>query len=263
LFRRVIASKRVRVVCFAPSFVDGALQAAKQKSLFLIDATGRRCFTATKTVHPVKRWAARTFLAPRRSSEDDPELKIAALPEGFVYRLGSSRHVVLGFAGRNTAIAGTPSELEQRLLEEGSGWILNGLPRISELIPGKSSVASIQWSIDGVGLMVGDAALSRDSLSSQGVAAGISDALYCASALRNGDDLGLLRLRRVEQREAHLRSLQQTIQTCRFRNESTWKDYADFVALHLGSERIESKVALRSGRLTTAESQHAEIVLPS
>jgi len=262
LLKRVSASKRVRVIRPAPRFIDYALQAAKRENVLLVDATGRRSISAREKLHPPRPWAARSFLASRQSGKEDPAMRIAALPEGFVYRLGSSRHVILGIVGRNTAIAGTPFELERRLLEAGTAWMLDGLPPLAQMTPGKSSVASIQWSTGGVGWRVGDAALARDSLSSQGLAAGISDALYYASAVRSGDDLALLRLRQTEQREAHLRSLEQTIANCRFRHEETWSEYSEFIARHQGSTPSESRVALRSGKLTVAASQHAESLSP-
>jgi 2-polyprenyl-6-methoxyphenol hydroxylase-like FAD-dependent oxidoreductase len=262
LLRRVRASKRIRVVFPAPRFIDYALQAAKRDNLFLIDATGRKSISAQNTIHPAKPWAARTFLAQRRSSKEDPAMSIAALPEGFVYRLGSSRHVVLGITGRNTAVAGTPSDLQHRLLEAGAAWILDGLPPLAKMIPGKASVASVQWSTGGVGFRVGDAALARDSISSQGLAAGISDALYGASAIRNGDDLALLLQRQAEQRQAHLSSLGQTIANCRFRHERTWREYSEFIAQHLASEPVASRVALRAGRMAAVTTQRAETLSP-
>lgn len=58
---------------------------------------------------------------------------------------------------------------------------------INSNLSGNVSVASVQWTSGEVGRRVGDAALARDILSSQGIAGGISDALY-AAAIRSYDD---------------------------------------------------------------------------
>ena len=223
--------------------------ASCDNDLLLIDATGRRSVSAKKRVQPARPWAARTFVALSQSCRAGPELRIAALPGGFVYRLGSSRHIVLGIVGRNKTIVGDPLNLEQQLLECGAGWILEGLPAMADLVPGMFSAASVQWTSDGVGWRIGDAALTRDTLSSQGLAAGISDALYCAAAVQSDDDGSLLSLRHVEQRAAHLRSLEQLIARCRFRKEGTWSEYAEFVTAQVDPKPPESRVALRAGRL--------------
>jgi len=78
--------------------------------------------------------------------------------------------------------------LERQLQEVGAGWILIGLPALASLIPGKVSAASVQWATDGAGWRIGDALWARDTLSSQGLAAGISEALYCAAAVRASGD---------------------------------------------------------------------------
>ena len=251
LLKLVVASGRVNMVL--SDHRDGfkaVLEAARRNDVCLIDATGRRSVSASKRVQPARPWAARTFLASRQSCGAGPELRIAALSGGFVYRLGSSRHIVLGIVGRNKTIVGDPVSLERQLLEGGAGWILEGLPAMADLIPGKFSVASVQWTSDGAGWRVGDAALARDTLSSQGLAAGISDALYHAAAVRSDDAATFLSLRQVEQRAAHLRSLEQLIARCRFREEGTWSEYAEFLADQVDPKPAESRVALRAGRLT-------------
>jgi 2-polyprenyl-6-methoxyphenol hydroxylase-like FAD-dependent oxidoreductase len=251
LLKLVVACRRVNIVLsdHREGF-KAVLEAAKRNDLRLIDATGRRSVSARTRVQPSRPWAARTFLALTRYCRADPKVRIAALPGGFVYRLGSSSHIVLGIVGRNKTIVGDPLGLEQQLLEGGAGWILEGLPAMADLIPGKFSAASVQWTSYGTGWRVGDAALARDTLSSQGLAAGISDALYYAAAVRNDDDATLLSLRQVEQRAAHLRSLEQLITRCRFQKEETWSEYAKFVAHQVDPEPAESRVALRAGRLT-------------
>ena len=251
LLQAVIASGRVSVALSNQR--DGyepVLAAARRNDLRLVDATGRRSVSASKKMQPVKPWAARTFLALRQSCSASPGLRIAALPGGFVYRLGSSRHIVLGIVGRHKTILGDPLSLERQLQEVGAGWILIGLPALAELIPGKVSAASVQWATDGAGWRIGDAALARDTLSSQGLAAGISEALYCAAAVRASGDATLWSLRQGEQRAKHLRSLEQLIARCRFGEEDIWSEYAEFVAREVDPKPIEPRVALEAGRLT-------------
>jgi len=252
LLSRAIACGRVNLVLsHHHDDLKAVLEAAGRNHVRLIDATGRRSLTARNRMQPAKPWAARTFVALRHSCNAGPELRIAALPGGFVYRLGSSKHIVLGMVGRNKTIVGSPLDLEQQLLECGAGWILEGLPAMTELTAGTCSTASVQWTQGEVGWRVGDAALARDTMSSQGLAAGISDALHCAAALR-GDDATPLTQRQDEQRGAHLRALEQLIARCRFREEGAWSEYAEFVSDQLAPKLADFKVGLRAGRLTFA-----------
>jgi hypothetical protein len=250
LLNAVTACGRVNIVVNRDrQCLNAVLEAARRNDVWLIDATGRASVSAGRRIGPARPWVARTFVAPRRSCPECPELRIAALPGGFVYRLGSSRHVILGIAGRSKAITGDPLRLERQLFECGAGWILEGLPGMAELIPGSCSVASVQWTGEGVGCRVGDAALARDTLSSQGLAAGISDALHCAASVRSQGDAALLSVRQAEQRTAHLRSLEHVIASCRFKEERIWSEYAGFVSEHVDPETVESKIALKTGRL--------------
>jgi 2-polyprenyl-6-methoxyphenol hydroxylase-like FAD-dependent oxidoreductase len=252
LLNSAIACGRVNIVLsHHHDDFKAVLEAAGRNDVRLIDATGRRSLSARNRMQPAKPWAARTFLALRHSCRASPELRIAALPGGFVYRLGSCKHIVLGIVGRNKTIMGSPLDLERQLLERGVGWILEGLPAMTDLTPGKCSTASVQWTKGEVGWRVGDAALARDTVSSQGLATGISDALHCAAALR-GDDATLLTQRQDEQRGTHLRSLEQLIARCRFREEAAWSEYAEFVSDKLDPKPADFKVALRAGRLTLA-----------
>jgi len=65
--------------------------------------------------------------------------------------------------------------LERQLLEGGAGWILKDFPAMADLIPGKFRWPRFSGPVtEPAGGR--DAALARDTLSSQGLAAGISDA---------------------------------------------------------------------------------------
>lgn len=121
---------------------------------------------------------------------------------------------------------------------------------MADMKPGRVSAASVQWTSGEVGRRVGDAALARDILSSQGLAAGISEALY-AAAIQSEDDETLLSLRQAEEKAAHLRSLRNLIARCRFREVEVWQEYAEFVAEHANDQEPVQSVALRAGHITT------------
>src|SRR4029077_9818713 len=106
---------------------------------------------------------------------------------------------------------------------------------MADMKPGRVSAASVQWTSGEVGRRVGDAALARDILSSQGLADGISEALY-AAAIQSEDDETLLSLRQAEEKAAHLRSLRNLIAHCRFREVEAWREYAEFVAEHANDQ---------------------------
>lgn len=107
LLNAVITSRRVNIKtgpsqdCFSV-----AIEASRNQELRMIDATGRRAMSAGKRTHPARPWAARTFLALRQSCTASTELRIAGLPTGFVYRLGSAKYIVLGIVGRGKPITG-------------------------------------------------------------------------------------------------------------------------------------------------------------
>ena len=244
----VVTSRRVNLrVSQQANCFSAAIAAARNQEVRLIDATGRRAVSAGKRIHPAKPWAARTLMTSRRSCTADSKLRIAALPGGFVYRLGAANHIVLGIVGRRKPVVGDHSTIEQHLHEYGAEWILEGLPPIADMTPGRISPASVQWTSGTVGIRVGDAALARDTLSSQGLAAGISEALY-AAAIKGHDDEALLSVRQVEQKVSHLRSLGRVIARCRFREQESWRQYAEFVVTNLEDKAL-STVALREGQV--------------
>jgi len=250
LLDAVVASGRVQIQLNShPDCFRAAKQAARRKEMRLIDATGRRSASAKKRIQPTKPWAARTFLACRQSCNAHTDLSIAALPGGFAYRLGGVQHLVLGIVGRKQTILGEPPQLEQQLYECGAGWIMKGLPSIADMTPGIIAPASIQWTSEDVGVRIGDAALARDTLSSQGLAAGISEAFYAAAIKSDGDE-SLFYVRQVEQRLVHIRSLASLVVCCRFRKNEPWQQYSEFLAEHAHYQPSESSAALREGQIT-------------
>jgi hypothetical protein len=220
----------------------------------LIDATGRRAITATRRVRAPAPWSGRTFWAARADCSATEEFRIAALPDGYVYRLGAATHVGLGFVGRGTRAGADPHDLAARLWEAEAGWMLDGLPDLRAMRPGRPQPATVQWAAAGPGVRIGDAALARDVLSSQGLATGISEALY-AAAIATEDDRVLFARRQLGERVAHLAALGETVARCRFREAEPWARYRTFLERYSASPRAPSRpsraVGLRRGRIVT------------
>jgi 2-polyprenyl-6-methoxyphenol hydroxylase-like FAD-dependent oxidoreductase len=213
----------------------------------LIDATGRASVTARARKRPDRPWASRFFWTARRDLA--PEFRMAALSCGYAYRLGSANHIGLGITGRGRWLNADPPALERLLHEEAAGWLLEGMPPISCLAQGASGTSSVQWASGGHGVLIGDAALSRDSLSSQGLAASISDALYAIAAVTSGD-LPSLRKRHRTDLASHLNHLTELVSRCRFRELPLWHTYEVFLAETASRQTASSYPALRDGRLT-------------
>jgi flavin-dependent dehydrogenase len=209
-----------------------------------VDATGRAAVSAVRHIRAPKPWVARTFWS--RASGGEGGFAIAQLPEGYAYRLAASSTSSFGVVGRREAVAGSFSDIAQHLRRHAP-WLLEDLPPFAELRSGGACAASVQWS-EGVGLRIGDAALARDALSSQGIATGASEALQ-ACAIGGEHDRALIAARQREQRQAHLRSLLGVLETGRFSNAPAWRDYIDFVRSQLNPDIAEWTAALQRGSL--------------
>ena len=204
--------------------------------------------SAHRKVRPPKPWVARTFWTSRPQASADRTLRIAALPFGYAYRLGSSRYDTLGLAGRGEYLKGPPELLERAIKDTRGSWILEGLPSLMALSTGPAYPVSVQWSQGVASIAIGDAILARDILSSQGLSTGVSEAIY-AAAIRTDADVGLCRTRQRDQREAHLESLAELIANCRFRDRDNWVEYRTFVSKHRAPVRNQKKVGLVAGQI--------------
>lgn len=209
-----------------------------------VDATGRAAVTAERRVRAPKPWIARTFWA--RVSAHERGFAIAQLPEGYAYRLGAASTLAVGVVGRRDAVAGSFRDIAQHLRVHAP-WMLEHLPPFAELRSGGACAASVQWS-EGSGMRIGDAALARDALSSQGIATGASEALQ-ASAMGGEDDRVLIVARQREQRQAHLRSLLAVLEDGRFSEAPAWRTYIDFVRSQLDPEIVEWTAAVQRRRI--------------
>jgi 2-polyprenyl-6-methoxyphenol hydroxylase-like FAD-dependent oxidoreductase len=214
----------------------------------LLDATGRAMAFAHRRVRPPKPWVARPFWTSRTSAASDRSLRIAALPFGYVYRLASSHTDMVWVAGRGPNLSQSAAALERTLKSAGARWLLEGFPPLQRAANGRAYPASVQWAEDSPCGAIGDAALARDILSSQGLAAGISGALY-AVASRTAAEAALCADRQGAERAAHLRSLGQMCARCRYRDRTDWVQYLDFVASHQSAPTAAERAALVSGRI--------------
>ena len=249
LLKRAGASSSITIRPFDRELLKHFRVEEERQRIYLMDATGRKSISAEKIVRPPHSWVARSFVVGRTGS--DPGMRIASLPGGYVYRMGSSRHLALTVVGRGDLVTGTPRQIERYAIENGAGWIFEGLPVLSELSTGRASTASVQWSIGSYGYRIGDAAIARDSLSGQGIALGITDALCAASSLRESNDFGLWSKRQAEQKNAHITSLRAALLSSRFTSEPTWRDYSEFLGRYTPRTESREKVFLSDGNLRT------------
>ena len=129
----------------------------------VIDATGRRAVSATRTVGLPQPWIARVFSRRGQFDTDAQAFRMAALPAGYAYRLASPRLLTIGVVLSKTIGTITAAEIEAYVRTAGAGWILAGIGRLDSLPPGRGGVASVQWSTGSAGTkLVGDAVLARE-----------------------------------------------------------------------------------------------------
>jgi hypothetical protein len=214
----------------------------------LIDATGRAAATATVRVTPPKPWVARPFWSPKPAPASLREFRIAALPNGYVYRVGSNEVDSLWIAGRGASLSGSAKTIEAAIIRAGAGWLLEGLPSLESLHSGRAFPVSVQWAKASSAIAVGDADLARDVLSSQGIAAGLSSACY-GVASESPSDAALLRQRQVAERARHLKSLSQLVASCRYGDSAEWQQYGHFIGAHLSDAAAHHRIWLSEGRL--------------
>jgi hypothetical protein len=219
----------------------------------LIDATGRAAATATRRITPAKPWVARPFWSAAPAPATLREFRIAALPNGYAYRVGSNAVDSLWIVGRGPTMSASPKTIEAAIIRAGAEWLVEGLPPLESLHTGRAFPVSVQWSEGSTALAVGDADLARDVLSSQGIAAGLSSACY-AVASKSRSDSTLLRQRQLAERASHLKSLSQLVASCRYAESVAWQQYRDFLGAHLGDEAVPDTIWLSQGRLMHQES---------
>jgi 2-polyprenyl-6-methoxyphenol hydroxylase-like FAD-dependent oxidoreductase len=214
----------------------------------LIDATGRAAVTARARVRPRPAWGSRFFWTRRTAVSAEPEFRIAALPGGYAYRLGSARHVGIGLVGRGALLKSDAAALDRLLRQANAKWLCEDMPPLESMNRGASGVTSVQWAVPGHAALIGDASIARDPLSSQGLAASLSDALYAVAAITTGD-ADSLRARQAENLRAHLLYLHAALIQCRYLDNAHWTAYERFIAANVTGRVDRPASALRHGRL--------------
>ena len=102
----------------------------------VIDATGRRAVSATRTTGLAKPWIARVFSRYGVFDKADQAFRLAALPAGYAYRLASPRLLAIGVVVSKAAGGMTPKDIEKYVHAAGAGWVLKGLGSL-EFNPGR------------------------------------------------------------------------------------------------------------------------------
>ncbi len=210
LWRRVTACPAIQVV---PPIRDPDRTAHR-----LVDATGRRALTAARRIHPLPVWVATACTVPRHDL--DPTMRLAAGPGGYAYRLGSTSWLTVGWVG-----PGTPppdgAGVAERIVENGAGWLTDDVDLDGAQVGRRVASAAIAVaSGDPRVVAIGDAALCRDALASQGTAIGLSDARLAAAGAADA-----LRRRHADGLDRHLRHLAGMLATCGHRTAPAWRAY--------------------------------------
>jgi hypothetical protein len=221
--RRIEAALRAVVErdC-AIRIVDGADEGGFAR---VIDARGRH--GAGPAFRPERPWTARLWQGEAGGGSDMREsFAIAALPDGYAFRLHAGRSWTVGFTSPDPS-APCLAELAERLAEHGRDWLIAGLPR-DDAIAGRGGTASVAWAANAPCRVepVGEALLACDTLASQGIAWAMSDAMHLALPYHERQS------RSAEQRRSHLTRLLGTLDTNGFADAPAWRDYRRFVAAH-------------------------------
>lgn len=217
-----------RLDVYEGSVTPALWQELQQGKALVLDATGRRAVTATTRTRPPQPWASRSFWAVNEHHPCDGTFMLAALPEGYAYRLGSAGRLGLGLVGRGHCLMASPAEIRRQLQAAEADWLLDGLPPLETLQPGKATGAAVQWTAGESSIRLGDAALARDALSSQGLACGLSESLY-AAAVRTPQERAWFSDRQRQQRDAHIKSLVDLLTRSRHAQAPLWANYLNFL----------------------------------
>lgn len=239
LWRRIQDCPNVRVLPREPgpitSTPGGGFAGAGWTAARLIDATGRRAQTAHRHARPSPAWVATCHTLKR--GDLDPTMRLAAGPTGYAYRLGSAPLLTIGWVAPGPPPRDT-AQLRRRLEEEGAGWLTEDVDlqhghctrRVASLdIPAITPNPHI--------VPIGDAALTRDALASQGTSIGLSDARLAAGRATPHE----LEHRRLDGLNRHLRSLSGVLTTCHHRSQPTWANYQHWLGQHLTMVHAEHR----------------------
>ena len=212
---RVVAEPRIAI---ANALVPEHIQARR-----VLDATGRRAVSSVARVAPRRPLVARSYLVRGRFSRAQQAFRIACLPDGYVYRLGTRSAITLGVV---RAGAGGQASRGDAACLDAAAWVSDGCPRAGLPPTGRGGLASVQWSIGPASpIRIGDAALARDALASQGLAIGFSDALRVLRGQTADERASWL----AGQRRDHLGAIAHAIDDAHHRDTEFWSEYRQFV----------------------------------
>ncbi|TPI62537.1 hypothetical protein FJ420_06930 [Mesorhizobium sp. B3-1-3] len=209
-------------------FVSGLDIAHLPPASNVLDATGRRAVSANQRFVPSNPALCRAFVLRGEFSIAQQSFRMASLPTGYAYRMGNHRMMMIALVqGRLQWIASTRSLINE-LTHFNADWLLAGLPRSWAAERSRGGAASVQWACgDSPIHRIGDAAIARDALASQGIANGISSGIRAveepkAYALRNSGERAELTL--------HLGELQKLIYECRWKDCAYWSQYSQYIS---------------------------------
>jgi len=239
LWRRVNEHPGIDVVPPVADAIDVTFDEASRRSARVVDATGRRALTAATRSQPDPVWVAACCTVPR--GDTDPAMRVAAGPTGYAYRLGSARWLTVGWVG-----PGSPPRdgagVGDRIAREGAGWLTEDVDLSDAQVVRRAASVSIAMGRDRDRVIaIGDAALGRDALASQGAAIGLSDARVAAGP-PGGTPLAE---RHADGMERHVRHLAAMLATCAHRRARPWSVYRRWVEQQRGVEQQRLGVRTR------------------
>jgi hypothetical protein len=204
-----------------------------------VDATGRRAMSAHGHLRPPRTWTAAQVTVP---STDPGELRLAAAHDGYAYRLGSAHWTSIGWVGPDSPpLSG--AELAARIECRGAAWLLDGVEIPDGALTYRRAASAAVPKPSGAAVAVGDAALARDALASQGVSIGLSDACLIADPATTMQDMAH---RRDEAVSRHFRHLAEMAATCRYADAPSWSEYFAWIG-RANRERLSEPTVTRAG----------------
>ena len=190
-----------------------------------IDASGRRAITALGHRRPPRTWAAATVTV-ESPPESAAELQLAAAPDGYAYRLGSAHWTTIGWVGPHRPPRDA-ADLRGRIEHAGAGWLLDDIvlePPAAATV--RRPASTCLPAPGGPAIPIGDAALTRDALASQGVSIGLSDACLVTDPQMTASRMYA---RRADAVARHLRHLSMMIAICRYADTPAWSRYGAWI----------------------------------
>ena len=200
---------------------------ALPKTSRILDATGRRAATASSSHSPQNPALLRALIVRGTFSRAQQAFRLACLPTGYAYRLGTQDYLMLGLVQGKQQWRESVGGIADQICSAGAEWLLAGIPDAGDG-GGIGGVASVQWaSATGPAVAIGDASFARDALASQGIANGISGGLSLLED-RGGNRSYCRRIR--GEVLSHTATLQRLVHSCVHSRHPYWQGYADFLA---------------------------------